>query len=718
MSGDKGMLLGYRIPGAAVKGKTVREPILLETGDLTTHAICLGATGSGKTGLCIDLLEEGSLHQVPILAVDLKGDLTNLALVFPDLRPEDFKPWIDPDEARRQGATIDVMAQKVADRWKAGLEADGIDLDRRRRLLASRSIRLYRPGSDAGQTVNVIQSLGLPEPYILSSEEALGEAVVGAASALLGLAGLDVEPLRSREHVLTGNVIENAWKSGRGLTLDQLISELVTPPFARVGVFEVDRFMPRRDREELALKLNALIAAPGFALWTRGTPLAVPALLEPDNGRTPLALVYMAHLGERERMFALALLLDAVVRWMRGKSGTGELRLLLYIDEVFGFLPPHPHDPPSKRPLLTLLKQARAFGVGIVLATQNPVDLDYKALSNASTWLLGRLATEPDRRRVLEGLAGASAVGSRGGGDIGASLAALESRQFLLHRAGKSPAPFQSRFAMSYLRGPMTRVDLGRLVESGLVIGASSRSAAASRGAEPPVRVDRASTATAGLSTGSPVRPSLPPGIRERFLTSGPAAFAEIERALPAIQPAGAGDPLLLRPIATARISLRFDDVRLGLDQAISFATAGLVGDDGNVAWSDSPLPTAIDAATSAHPQGASFMPLPAPLANAAGWRRLGTALTARLVADRRLTVHRSADLGLVSAPGESRDAFAARVTAAAEARAADELAKLRESYSSRLERIEAKLGRATDRQAGEQAELAGRKREELIGAG
>lgn len=723
MSKGESMLLGFRVSEQALaRGDQASEPVTLDVRDLTTHAVCLGATGSGKTGLCIDLIEEASLQGVPVLAVDLKGDLTNLALVFPELRPEDFAPWVEPGAAHRQGVTIPQLAEKVANDWRAGLEADGIDLDRRRKLLASRAIRLYTPGSDAGQPVDVVQSLGLPEPHVLASEEALGEAVTGAAGALLGLLGLDVEPLRSREHVLVANVIQNAWRSGRGLSLERLISELVTPPFARVGVFEVDRFMPRREREELALKLNALIAAPGFALWTRGTPLSVPALLgdaglgdagdgRAERSRTPLALVYLAHLGERERMFALALLLGAVVRWMRGQPGTGNLRLLVYIDEVFGFLPPHPRDPASKMPLLTLLKQARAFGVGIVLATQNPVDLDYKALSNASTWLLGRLATEPDRARVLEALAG-------GGGDRGAlapQLAALAPRQFLLHRAGRPPVLFRSRFAMSYLRGPLTRVELARLIEAGLVTGATAGAAAA---AQP--GAGRASEAVAEpmQGSGSPVRPSLPPGVSERFLAPGAEALAAVAAALPAIAPAASGDPPLLAPLVAARVTLRFDDARFKLDHGLSFETAGFPDAEGNVTWTESTTPLDLAAAGTTAPGGAGYLPLPSALASAAGWRRLGAALTSNLLAGKTLTLHRCAALGLVSTPGETREAFGARAEAAAEARAADELAKLRESYATRLERLEERIARATEREAGERAELSGRKREEVLAAG
>ena len=743
MSAPEAMLLGFRTATEPAKGAVAAPPapVTLDSGDLTTHAVCLGATGSGKTGLCIDLIEEASLQGIPVLAVDLKGDLTNLALVFPELRPNDFAPWIEAEAARRAGVTIDAMAQKVADQWKAGLEADDIGPDRRRRLSAGREIRLYTPGSDAGRPVDVVHSLDLPEPHILASAEALGEAVSGAAGALLGLLGVDVEPLRSREHVLMASVIQNAWRSGRGLNLELLIAELVTPPFARVGVFEVDRFMPRREREELALKLNALVAAPGFALWTRGTPLSVPALLGPTmgdgEGRVPLALIYLAHLGERERMFALASVLGAVVRWMRGQSGTGDLRLLLYIDEVFGCLPPHPYDPPSKGPLLTLLKQARAFGVGVVLATQNPVDLDYKALSNASTWLLGRLATQPDRARVLEALSGT-------GGDtesLGPMLAALAPRHFLLHRAGRPPIAFRSRFAMSYLRGPLTRVELGRLVELGLVARApeAAASAAAASAAAPKATAPQAAAskvaspqATAQAPTaspvassidpesasGSPVRPSLPPEISEHFLAPGSAGLSQMAAALPAVVPAAPGDPPLLAPLLLARVALRFDDARLKLDHRVSFATVGLPNPQGDVAWPESAVDIELLGAGGSPPASARYLPLPSSLASAAGWRRLTSALTSKLLAARTIEVFRNADLALVSMPGETRQAFATRAAAAAEARAADELAQLRERYAARLARLEDQLARATDRHTGETTELAGRKREEVLSAG
>ncbi len=717
MNHRSNMHLGFELRGEGTAG-----PIGIEPADLTTHAVCLGATGSGKTGLLIALLEEASLARVPILALDPKGDLTNLALVFPELRAADFAPWIEADAARRAGLGMDQLAEETAERWRTGLAADGIAVERLRRLSTGRTIRLYTPGSDAGTPIDVVSSLAIPEPHVVQSEEALAEAVSSTAGALLGLLGMDADPLTSKEHVFLSTVLENAWRSGRGLDLATLIGEIVTPSFPRVGVFEVDRFMHAKEREELALGLNALVAAPGFALWRRGVPLEVPALLGAGagaDGRAPLALVYLAHLGERERMFAAASILGAVVRWMRGQGGSGDLRLLVVMDEIFGFMPPHPRNPPAKAPLLTLLKQARAFGVGVVLATQNPVDADYKALSNAATWFLGRLATDQDRERVTDAL-------RVGGGDSGveALLAGLAPRHFVLKQAGRTPVVFRSRFAMSYLRGPLMRSELSLLTAAGLIETVPTQSSAANGAqAQKPVPVPAPPASPVGEASApgdaaSPVAPAFPAGTPERFLAPGMPALTAVAAVLPAVAPAPAGAPPLLLALVTARVALRFDEARFDLEHRVTFTTAGIPRPDGSVTWMDGPLAIDLAAVPVAAPEGARYLAAPRSLSTASGMRRLAVDLAARLQSTETITLWRHVSLKLVSAPGESREAFALRVTRAAEAAAADELAALRERYAERIERVQKQLDRAGDRHAAEKTELEARKRDEVLAAG
>ena len=382
------------------------EPLALEPRDLTTHGVIVGMTGSGKTGLGLVLLEEALSAGVPVLALDPKGDLGNLLLTFPDLAPASFQPWVNESDARDAGLSVEEYAAKVAAEWKEGLAASGIGPERIQALRDAAELTVYTPGSSAGIPLNLIGSLRAPALSWETEAEALRDEIEGTVTSLLGLVGLQAEPLSSREHVLLSNLVEHAWRGGRDLDLGALIGEIQSPPLRKLGVFELDAFFPPQERTALALKLNALVASPSFAIWGEGAALD-PAELLGAPGRPRAAIVYLAHLSEEERQFAVTLILSKVVTWMRGLSGTSDLRALVYMDEVYGFVPPTAV-PPAKKPILTILKQARAYGVGMVLATQNPVDLDYKAMSNAATWLVGRLQTERDKERVLEGLRSAA----------------------------------------------------------------------------------------------------------------------------------------------------------------------------------------------------------------------------------------------------------------------------------------------------------------------
>jgi len=437
-------------------GVTSGDPLLYDARDLTTHAVCVGMTGSGKTGLCLTLLEEAALDGVPAIAIDPKGDIANLLLTFPELRPSDFRPWIDEAAAARKGMTPDDYAAAQADLWRTGLATWGQDGERIRRLRASADLAIYTPGSSAGRPLAALRSLDAPPAELLADEEALRDRVMGTVSGLLALVGEDADPVRSPAHILLSTIIEGEWHAGRSLDLERLIGLIQAPPFERVGVIDLDSFMPAKARTALAMGVNNLLASPGFAAWREGEKLDIARLLHTPEGKPRVSVLSIAHLSEAQRMFFVTLVLNEIVAWMRAQSGTGSLRAILYMDEVFGYFPPSA-EPPSKRPLLTLMKQARAYGLGVVLATQNPVDLDYKGLSNAGTWLLGRLQTERDKRRVLEGLEGAGA-GTFDKGAMERTLAALDSRVFLMHNVHEdAPVTFYTRWAMSYLRGPLTR---------------------------------------------------------------------------------------------------------------------------------------------------------------------------------------------------------------------------------------------------------------------
>ena len=432
---------------------------------LTTHGLIFGMTGSGKTGLALGLLEEAQRARIPIIAIDPKGDLGNLALAWPDLSPKYFATWIDP--SRLDGRSPLDVAEQTADTWREGLAKDGLGEPEIAAMRDAANVAIYTPGSTSGIPVSLLDRFEPPPGYTTLPEEDKSELVSGIVSALLALVKIDADPIQSKEFILLSNILSEAWSRGETLDLPKLVQRISEPPLSRLGVFELDEFFPPKKRRELAMQLNGLIASPSFQAWLQGTPLDVDRLLrkEPPGGLSRTSIFSIAHLDDTERMSFVTLLLDRVIAWMRAQPGTGELRAILYMDEVFGYLPPHPLTPPSKRPLLTLLKQARAFGLGVLIATQNPVDVDYKALTNAGTWMIGKLQTDQDKERILDGLMGAqTATTEVSRSDISRRISALEGRQFLLQNANDSrQRVFKTRFCMSYLRGPLTRQEISRL---------------------------------------------------------------------------------------------------------------------------------------------------------------------------------------------------------------------------------------------------------------
>ncbi len=343
----------------------LEDLLLYDSKDLVTHAVCIGMTGSGKTGLCVDLIEEAAIDNVPAIIIDPKGDITNLLLTFPNLQSEDFLPWINPDDALKKGLSEQDFAAQQATLWKEGLMKWGQDGKRIERLRQSADFCIYTPGSNAGMPISILKSFGAPPPELREDAELLQERISTTATSLLGLLGIDADPIRSREHILISNIFANAWQRGEDLDLGRLIQLIQSPPLTRIGVLDLESFYPSKERFGLAMQLNNLLAAPGFSLWLEGDALDVNALLHSQSGKPKISIFYIAHLSDAQRMFFVSLLLNQIVGWMRTQSGTTSLRSILYIDEVFGYLPPVAN-PPSKLPFLTLLKQARAFGLGLV----------------------------------------------------------------------------------------------------------------------------------------------------------------------------------------------------------------------------------------------------------------------------------------------------------------------------------------------------------------
>jgi hypothetical protein len=653
------------------RGKTLEEPVLYDSRDLVTHAVCVGMTGSGKTGLCLALIEEAAIDGVPVIAIDPKGDLGNLLLTFPRLSAEDFRPWIDEHDAARADLTPDAFAAEQAERWRQGLDDWGQDGARIERLRRAADFAIYTPGSRAGQPISILQSFAAPAPAVRDDAEALAERAGNTATSLLALAGAEAQP-RTREHTLVSMLLTAAWRDGRDLDLPGVIQQIQSPPFQKVGVLDLESFYPQKDRFELAMRLNGLLAAPGFDQWLEGTPLDPAALMYAEDGRPRVAIVSIAHLGDAERMFVVSLLFNQIVAWMRGQTGTSSLRAVVYMDEILGYFPPVAN-PPSKGPLLTLLKQGRAFGVGVVLATQNPVDLDYKGLSNAGTWFLGRLQTERDKARVLEGLEGAAGGLDRASADR--LLSSLGKRIFLLHNVhDPEPTIFQTRWTMSYLRGPLSRDQIRRLTTA-----AEARSAAAPVAAAPAAATPAPVRPAAAESAGDP--PIIPPGI-EQF-------FVPVED--------GSGRALTYTPVVLGAARVAFTDSKLRVDESRDVLYAApLTSDPVALDWAQAVKleVRAADLQRSAA-NGARFEPVPdAGLKprSYAGWEK---SLSRWVAQNERLELLRDPRLKLTARPGESEREFRIRVQEAQRAARDEALEALRKKYAPRRAQLEEQLRRA-----------------------
>jgi hypothetical protein len=680
------------------KGKTVDSLVLYESRDLVTHAVCVGMTGSGKTGLCIGLIEEAAIDGIPVIAIDPKGDLANIALTFPRLAPEDFRPWIDEDEARRAGQTPDAFAAAEARRWRDGLAEWGEDGARIGRLRKAADIRIYTPGSRAGVPVSILTSFAAPAASARDDSEFLSERAGSTASSVLALAGVDAEP-RSREHTLISTLFSQAWRDGRDLDLAALIQQVQKPPFQKVGVVDLESFFPSKERFDLAMKVNGLLAAPGFEQWLEGEPLDPATLFYTPEGKPRVAVFSIAHLGDAERMFFVALLLNQIVSWMRAQSGTSSLRSIVYMDEIMGYFPPVAN-PPAKAPLLTLLKQGRAFGIGVVLATQNPVDLDYKGLANTGTWFLGRLQTERDKARVLDGLEGAA-----GGGFDRAStdrlLSALGKRVFLLHNVhADKPAVFQTRWTLSYLRGPLSRDQIRALTPAPV-----SKSAAAPVDRQASSPSAAAPSAAAPTSTGAASdAPVVPPGIEQFFVPSR----------------GGSGGAVTYKATVLGAGRVSFADSKLGIEEVRDVIYAAEVTDRAvALDWASA---SRLDVETSdlkRSPDGTPrFTSVPSPALqprNYSGWEK---AFNKWLAQAEKAEVMRHRDLNLTSKPGESERDFRIRIKdAQREARDAA-VDAMRKKYASRQATLTERLRRAESAVGREQEQASQQKLQTALSVG
>jgi hypothetical protein len=641
-------------------GEPDEVPILYDSKDLTTHAVCVGMTGSGKTGLCVTLLEEAAIDGIPALCIDPKGDLGNLLLTFPELRASDFEPWIDPAEAERKGRSVGEHAEAVSALWREGLEKWGQGGARIARLRSAVDLDIYTPGSSAGRPLRVLESFEPPAEG--ADGDALRDEIMGAASSLLALVGIEPDPVNSKEHILLSSIFAEAWAKGETLELGDLVRAISNPPFDRVGVMDLESFYPGTERQKLAMRINGVLAAPGFSTWLEGEPLDIQRLLWTDEGKPRIAILSIAHLSDAERMFFVSTLLNRVVSWVRKQSGTSSLRAILYMDEVFGFLPPV-SKPPSKAPLLTLLKQARAYGLGVVLATQNPVDIDYKALSNCGTWFLGRLQTERDVARVIDGLEGAasSAGSTLDRPEIERLLAGLRSRVFLLNNAHEDGhALFHTRWAMSYLRGPLTRQQIKRLTPD----------------IEAPSRERKPPTSRAAAPQPERGRPVVPAGIDEVFI---------------------GGDSRTYRPYLVGEVTLHYVRASQGLDEWEEHVLIAPLEEDSPMELAELFPPEDLELDTE-EPDDAEFVAPPAGSVTKGRFRSYGKQIRTHVYQARTKSLWRCKPLKLYSKPGETKAEFSARVQIANREKRDASVEKLRARFDKRVARMMEREKRALAR--------------------
>jgi hypothetical protein len=610
-------------------------------------------------------------------------------LTFPQLAAADFKPWLDPADAARKGVDLDTLAERTAENWRNGLAEWQQGPERIARLRDAVDINIYTPGATTGLPLSVLRSFAPPPADTLADATALRERTGAVVSGLLSLLGREADPLQSREYILLAAILENAWREGRAPDLAALIHAVQKPPFDTVGAFDLETFFPAKDRLALAMAINNLMASPGFSTWLQGEPLDASRLLRSPSGKPRLSIISIAHLGDAERMFVVTLLLNEVTAWMRAQSGSSSLRAILYMDEIFGYFPPGAN-PPSKTPMLTLLKQGRAFGLGCVLATQNPVDLDYKGLGNCGTWFIGRLQTERDKMRVIEGLD--SALAGAAGMDRGALdqlLSTLAPRVFLMRNVHEdAPCLMQSRWALSFLRGPLTGNEITR------VMGAQG---AASAQAGDPARASTATPATmpAGTAQGSASRPLLPAGIREYFLDQDVAL-------------AGASTAAQYQPQILGKARLHYLDNRLGIDQWLDAVwIAPLDAEANEVLWREGLAQDASRLSLSAQPLAELPFATPAgPALRPANYARWAKSFTLHLQEHERYNAWFCELLKLVSAPGETEAQFRQRLLQPLREKRDELVDALRRKYAPKLLALQDRVARAEDRLRREQDQL------------
>jgi hypothetical protein len=691
--------------------KLLEDLVLYDSKDLVTHAVVVGMTGSGKTGLCIDMIEEAAIDGIPSILVDPKGDLANLLLTFPQLQGQDFQPWVNEDDANRKGLSIPDFGAQQAGLWQKGLSDWGEGGDRIQRLRNAADFVIYTPGSSAGIQVSILKSFAVPPDEVREDGELFQNRISTTVSSLLGLAGIDSDPLQGREHILLSTIIGQNWKQGQSVDLATLIQQVQNPPVTRIGVLEVESFYPPKERFSLVMALNNLLASPAFSSWMEGVPLDIGEILHTPQGKPRVAIFSIAHLSDTERMFFVSLLLNQIVGWMRTQTGTTSLRALFYMDEIFGYFPPI-QNPPSKLPLLTMLKQARAYGLGVILATQNPVDLDYKGLSNTGTWFVGRLQTERDKARLMDGLEGATAAAgaSFDRAQMDAIISGLGNRVFLMNNTHQDvPVVFQTRWSLSYLRGPLSREQIKRLMDPyKLAQGATASPALANTVVKTQTAaftVKAASAEPAAASSGG-LQPTLPSDIQQFFA--------------PVRTRSGADQTLLYQPTLIGAARIRFLNAKSGTDLSQDCAYITAITDQAvPVNWDDAQEVTfAINDLQKTAASEADFDVLPAQAGSAKNYLAWARGFSTWVFGQSKLDLLRSPSTSQVSKPAESEKDFRLRLQQSFREQrdAATEALKLK--YAAKTASLEAKVRSAQNAVDREESQAQGAKLQTAISLG
>lgn len=672
------------------EGETTEDLVLYDSKDLNTHAVCVGMTGSGKTGLCIGLLEEALLDQVPVIAIDVKGDITNLMLTFPEMRAEDFEPWVDPAEASGKGKSTQEFAAGMAELWESGIGKWGQGKERVKRLKESADFTIFTPGSNAGVPLSVLKSFDAPSQEIIDDGDLFSDKISAAVSGILSLVGVDADPVQSREYILLARIFEHYWREGSPVSLTTLIKAIQHPPFETIGIMEVDTVFPGKDRLDFAMTINNLFASPSFAAWLKGEAMDIQKLLWTADGKPRCSIITIAHLSEKERMFFVSLLLNEVVSWMRSQTGTSSLRAILYMDEVFGYFPPVAN-PPSKKPMLTLLKQARAFGLGVVLATQNPVDLDYKGLSNTGTWFIGRLQTDRDKQRVLDGLEGANTASGKSfnRSELDKLISGLGKRVFLMNNVHENGHTlFHTRWVLSYLRGPLTRNHIQALMEE--------------RKAE---LKERKPVVQAKIEDGPSVKPSPPKGMSELFLHAPASSGQDENRFFPGV---------------LAEMKLHYADKRRGLDYwEDKQLLVSLADGFSHQAWNKTTdLMGAGLYFEEEQPEKARYAALPFDSSDKKAAKSIADEYEEYAYRELRLTLLKCEEVDITSEPGESERDFKSRLRQALQEKRDEETEKLRQRYEKKVKSITDDIDRAEERVAREKSQYDQQKLQTVISFG